>query len=651
MAARRPTSRRSIPGAFALLVIVTASVVVPATPVSAATRVPGIDVSKWQGNIDWPAVASTSVRYVIMRATIGNTAVEAKYVDPRYEEYLAGASANGLVVGAYHRANVGRAADDAVAEANFFVNNAQIAAGDVLPVLDIEQTHGLSITEMRDWVKAWVRRVFSRTGIRPMIYTSPNFWLTNMGDTHWFADRGYPLWIADWRGNPAPEVPAGDWGGHGWTFWQWTSQGHVSGIVPDVDRDRFNGATLARGRIAALHVTAPAGGAIAGARIACGSGATTCDRLANPDTVVSLTATPEPGATLLRWTGACSAAGAAPTCDVSMLGTKTVSAVFGYPVVVERQGSGSGIVTSSPAGIECDPTCAAPFAVGSTVTLTASADSASAFAGWSGPCTGAAPVCTFPVSSPTEVVATFESVVSVEEDGAGTGYAWGRASDAAALGGSYRWERRAGASITYATSGSALTLFTVSGPAMGKARVRIDGVVMSTFDGFAPTLTGVQHRFEGLGPGAHVLSVEVLGTKRPAATGTRVAVDALRWGGRTRLDPGATSARWATVSRASASGGTFMASDARGAFARLSFTGTGVALRSLRGPAMGKAEVWLDGALVKVVDLYAPAPAFVTVQLASGLADGPHTVRIVVLGARRPASAGNAVVVDRWLVI
>jgi hypothetical protein len=65
---------------------------------------------------------------------------------------------------------------------------------------------------------------------------------------------------------------------------------------------------------------------------------------------------------------------------------------------------------------------------------------------------------------------------------------------------------------------------------------------------------------------------------------------------------------------------------------------------------MGKAQVWLDGEVVKIVDLYAPTAAFATVPLASGLTDGPHTVRVVVLGTRRTASRGNAVVVDRWLV-
>ncbi len=637
--------------ALAVTLLAVTLMAIPATPVFAAERVPGIDVSKWQGDVDWAGVASTPVRFVIMRATIGNTASTPRSVDPRYFEYLAEATANGLVVGAYHRANVGRAHADATREANHFVRSAQIAGGDVLPVLDIEETHGLPIAAMQDWVREWVQRVFARTGVKPLIYTSPHFWLANMGDTRWFADHGYPLWIAHW-GVSAPSVPADNWGGNGWRFWQWTSTGHVAGIVGNVDRDRFDGSSLGRGKIASLEVTPAMGGAIDGARIHCGGGSTRCGRLANPDTVVTLAATPGPGATLLRWTGACRAAGASPTCDVPMLGAKEVSAVFGYPVDVERRGTGDGTVTSTPVRLDCGTACTAAFAAGSTVTLTATADSASAFAGWTGPSCGGGPVCSFPVSAPTDVVATFTSVVSVEEDGAGTRYAWGRTTDPRAIGGSYRWERRAGASATYDFSGGTVTLFTVSGPGMGKVRVRIDGAVTGTFDGFARMWsTGVKRRFDGFGPGAHVLSLEVLGTKRPAATGTRVAVDALRWGGQMRSDPPASSVHWATAVDAGASGGASAISDARGASAKLAFSGTGVALRTQRGPGMGKAEVWVDGALHKVVDLYGPAKSFATVPLVSGLADGPHSVRIVVLGSHRAASSGNAIVIDRWLVL
>jgi hypothetical protein len=196
-----------------------------------------------------------------------------------------------------------------------------------------------------------------------------------------------------------------------------------------------------------------------------------------------------------------------------------------------------------------------------------------------------------------------------------------------------------------------VTLFTVDGPLMGRGRVKIDGAPAGTFDGYAPRVaTRVPHRFAHLGPGPHTLRVVALGTKRPVAGGTRVAVDALRWGGRTHGDPRPTAA-WATVANAGASGGTYAISDARGASTGLRFVGTGAAVRARRGPAMGRAAVWVDGAFVRVVDLHAPEATFATVRLVSGLADRHHTVRIVVRGTHRPASAGNGVAIDRWIVI
>jgi lysozyme len=646
---RASTGReRARTGVVCAITLITALLTVVPAPgaVAAGTKVPGVDVSKWQGDVDWTAVASTPTRFVIMRATRGNA-----YLDPRYAEYLAEASASGLILGAYHRAKVGVAAGDAEAEADHFVDVAQNAAGDVLPALDIEEHNGLTVPQLTDWVRTWLARVYSRTGVRAMIYSSPHFWRTYLGDSTWFADHGYPLWIAHWN-VPSPMVPAGDWGGRGWTFWQWTSSGRVSGIGPNVDRDRFNGTGLVRGKIASLTVTPAAGGTITGARIACGGGATKCSRRANPDTVLTLAATPAPGASLLRWSGGCAGAGSAQTCDVTALGKKAVSAVFGYPVTVELQGSGGGTVSSSPARIDCGTTCTASFAAGSTVDLIAGPDSASAFTGWGGACAGFSPGCSITVSSPTHVVASFDSVVSVEQDGLGTAFGWGRATHRDAIGGSYRWERRAGATATYAFTGGAVTLFTISGPGMGRGDVSIDGTTVKTFDGYARTfIAGVRHRFSQLGPGSHTITVQVLGTKRRTATDTRVTVDALRWGGQAHADPSPESVAWATVTNPSASGGGYAISDARGASTRLRFQGTGVSLRTLRGPTMGRAEVWVDGALLRVADLYSPVAAFATVRLAAGLADRPHTVRLVVVGTHRAASSGNRVAIDRWLVV
>jgi len=639
------SSGRLGPAVFAF--VLTATLLLIPVPARAGqpARAPGIDVSKWQGDVDWAAVASTRIRFVIMRSTIGDTGATTLSVDPRYGEYLGGATANGLVVGAYHRANVGRADGDAEEEADWFVDLSQIEAGDVIPVLDIEETHGLSVLEMQDWVRAWVTRVRARTGVRPMIYSSPYFWRANMGDTVWFANHGYPLWIAHW-GVEDPDVPAQEWGGFSWTYWQWTSTGSVDGISTAVDRDRFEGSNLLHGTIASVTVTPRAGGTVTGARIRCGGADLRCTRLANPDTTLTLTATPDPGAVLLGWTGACAGAGTSPSCDVVALGDVTASARFGYPLSVDLTGTGGGTVTSSPPGIDCGSDCQETVVAGSTVTLEADPDSASAFDGWGGACAGTDPTCTVNVSAVTEVSASFGSVVSLEEDGPGTGYTWGRALDARAIGGSYRWERRAGATAMFAFSGGGVTLFTRSGRAMGEAEVAIDGAVVATLDGYAPSAEGSKIRFGGLAAGDHELTVTVLGTKGAAARGTRVAVDALRWGGTLRPDPAAT-ATWGSIPTTD---GTAAITEVPDATARLRFDGTGVSARVVRGPGMGRAELWLDGVFLRTVDLYAADAGVSTVDVASGLADRSHVVRLVVVGTHRAASTGSAVAVDRWVV-
>jgi lysozyme len=103
-------------------------------------------------------------------------------------------------------------------------------------VLDLEQTNGLAKRQLQAWVAAWLHRVYASIGVRAMIYTSPSFFAASVGDTTWFAKRGYYLWIAHW-GVKTPDVPAKDWAGRSWSLWQWTDVGTVSGIDGNVDRD------------------------------------------------------------------------------------------------------------------------------------------------------------------------------------------------------------------------------------------------------------------------------------------------------------------------------------------------------------------------------------------------------------------------------
>lgn len=178
-----------------------------------------------------------------------------------------------------------------------------------------------------------------------------------------------------------------------------------------------------------LSVNVTGSGTVASnpAGISCNSG--TCSSNFSAGTAVSLTATPAAGYSFTGWSGACTGVG---TCDVSMSSDQTVSATFTqntagtYQLSVSMAGSGSGTVTSSPAGINCTSgTCTANFSANTLVTLTASTSS-STFTGWSGSCSGSNTTCTVTLDTAKNVTATFAAAVpttynlSVSKSGSGT---------------------------------------------------------------------------------------------------------------------------------------------------------------------------------------------------------------------------------------
>lgn len=215
----------------------------------AAKRVPGIDVSRFQDEIDWERVGETNVGFAFVQASRGSgddCAVVADRcgADEFYEANYLGARAAGIRVGAYHRAFAngrGRASAkrDARAEANLFVEQVgALRKRDLIPALDVESPFGdLNERSLRAWVRAWLKRVRRKLGVRPIIYTNASSWQAT-GDTAKFARAGHPLWVANF-GVESPSVPADNWNGTGWSIWQFTSSGSVKGIDGPVDRNRL----------------------------------------------------------------------------------------------------------------------------------------------------------------------------------------------------------------------------------------------------------------------------------------------------------------------------------------------------------------------------------------------------------------------------
>jgi GH25 family lysozyme M1 (1,4-beta-N-acetylmuramidase) len=215
-----------------------------AAPSGAATYAKGVDVSNWQGTIDWIQVGDDGYTFMFAKATEGLT-----FTDITYPVNRAGALGVGMRLGAYHFARPAGTSDativaSAVAQADHFVDVAQPKAGDLPPVLDLEANGGLSQTNLTRWTQVWLDEVTARTGVHALIYVSPSFWKTSLGDTPSFAGTGNPLWIAHWTKNAAPTVPASNWNGLGWTFWQWSNCQSVPGFTHCVDADRAVGASV-----------------------------------------------------------------------------------------------------------------------------------------------------------------------------------------------------------------------------------------------------------------------------------------------------------------------------------------------------------------------------------------------------------------------
>ncbi len=161
----------------------------------------GIDVSSWQGGINWSSVRGAGIEFAWMKATEGLT-----YKDPTFSANYLNAYNAGVIRGAYHYARPD--VSGGAAQADFFASN----GGAWSPrqphappgVLDIEGTcYGYSQAGMRQWVLDFYNKYKARTGRDVVIYTSPSWWNTCTGGWNGMSALS-PLWVAHWTSAAAP---------------------------------------------------------------------------------------------------------------------------------------------------------------------------------------------------------------------------------------------------------------------------------------------------------------------------------------------------------------------------------------------------------------------------------------------------------------
>lgn len=188
----------------------------------------GIDVSHYQGIINWDKVGESQVEFAYAKATSGET-----YVDPHFTHNWDGIRASGIYRGAYH---FFLADDDpALQAANFLKTVGKLREYDLPPMLDVEIMDHASKDNLEVRVLAWLKAVEKETGRIPILYTDSDFGADVLSNPDF---SRYPLWVAEYS-DQISIIPS-PWKKSGWTIWQHSEKGQIPGIDGDVDLDRFN---------------------------------------------------------------------------------------------------------------------------------------------------------------------------------------------------------------------------------------------------------------------------------------------------------------------------------------------------------------------------------------------------------------------------
>ena len=197
-------------------------------PIPADYAIHGIDVSRYQQRISWEEVKAMQVNeiklaFAFIKATEGNGRV-----DPYFKRNWKKAKEAGVTRGAYHFFIASR---DGTTQAMNFIKKVELESGDLPPVLDVEQTNGMTATVIRQEVKECLSAFEFTYKVKPIIYTNIDFY--NRCLKGYFDE--YPLWVAHYLQPHKPRIK------RDWTFWQHSEPGRVNGIYAKVDFNVFNG--------------------------------------------------------------------------------------------------------------------------------------------------------------------------------------------------------------------------------------------------------------------------------------------------------------------------------------------------------------------------------------------------------------------------
>ena len=187
----------------------------------------GLDVSEFQGKIDWTLVETVDdsypLEFVFIRATAGDDRV-----DGQFAANWLGAKKRKMIRGAYHYY---RPNENSLEQAQLFIKTVHLRKGDLPPVLDIEKLpKGQSLDSLKIGLRRWLKAVEAHYKVKPIIYTGEKYYDDFLMED--FSD--YLFWIANY--NFYREKI-----GEEWLFWQFTEKASVKGIKGNVDVNIYNG--------------------------------------------------------------------------------------------------------------------------------------------------------------------------------------------------------------------------------------------------------------------------------------------------------------------------------------------------------------------------------------------------------------------------
>lgn len=202
-------------------------------PAITVMQLPGIDISAYQGNINWGAV-KPYIDFSYAKATEGNY-----YTNPVFYNQYVGPYNKGIIRGAYHFAIPNNSSGQS--QARYFIRHGGgwSSDGKTLPgALDIEynpygsECYGFTHSQMKAWIGDFVNEYAYKEHVYPVIYSTTDWWSTCTGNATRFHNTD-PLWIANYGASGGGPLP-GNWGFY--TFWQYSDSGNMPG-----DQDVFNG--------------------------------------------------------------------------------------------------------------------------------------------------------------------------------------------------------------------------------------------------------------------------------------------------------------------------------------------------------------------------------------------------------------------------